>query len=184
MCFEISNNKLIKYTEEPGITDITIPYGVTNICNEAFEYCTSLQRVVIPNSVTSIGDGAFVGCTSLESITVGNSVTNIGDYAFEQCLSLQKINIPNSVKYMGCGTFIDCTSLKNVTINSDNINNIKELDIPSSVIIKCNPDSITDKAAKAAGYTTTPIMTPLQEALLSAKESINTKDNKQNFYDR
>ena len=33
-------------------------------------------------------------------------------------------------------------------------NNIEILGILSSVIIKCNPDSITDKAAKAAGYTT------------------------------
>ena len=154
MGFKIEDNTLIRYTQEPGVTD-----------------------VVIPNSVTSIGDGAFVGCTSLESITVGNSVTNIGDYAFEQCLSLQKINIPNSVKYIGCGTFIDCTSLKNVTINSNNINNIKELGIPKLAIIKCNPDSITDKAAKAAGYATEPIMTPLQKALLQAKEII-VQDNK------
>ena len=184
MGFEISNNKLIKYTEEPGITNISIPNDVTSIGKSAFFGCKSLKSITIPDSVTSIGHEAFSWCSSLKSITIPDSVTNIGWYAFYHCTSLTSITIPASVTLIGSLIFDSCTSLKNVTINLDNINNIEILGILSSVIIKCNPDSITDKAAKAAGYTTTPIMTPLQEALLSAKESINTKDNKQNFYDR
>ena len=36
MGFEIENGVLIKYTEEPGVTEIVIPNGVTSIGNFAF----------------------------------------------------------------------------------------------------------------------------------------------------
>ena len=177
MGFKIFNNKLIKYTEEPGITNITIPYGVTNIGYGAFWGCTSLTSITIPDSVTSTGNWAFRDCTSLTGVTIPDSITELGNCAFYGCTSLTSVIIPDSVTLVGSWVFYGCTSLKNVTINSDNINNIKELNIPSFVIIKCNPDSITDKAAKAAGYATEPIMTPLQKALLDAQDIIKNNTN-------
>ena len=46
-----------------------IPSSVTQIGDNAFDYCISLTSVTIPNSVTSIGSGAFVDCKGLTSIT-------------------------------------------------------------------------------------------------------------------
>ena len=43
-------------------TNISIPNSVTQIGNEAFRKCPSLQSVSIPNSVTQIGGNPFVGC--------------------------------------------------------------------------------------------------------------------------
>ena len=283
MGFKIENNILIKYIEEPGVTDvvipdsvtsigrctfngcklltnviigngvtsigdyafagctsltdITIPDGVTSIGERAFYGCTSLESITIPDSVTSIGEYAFYGCTSLDSViipdgvtsigsctfkdctslttinvdsnnkyyssangvlfdknkteltqypigktstsySIPNSVTNIGDEAFECCTSLVSITIPDSVTSIGWYALYHCTSLTSVTINSNNIDNIKKLNIPKSAVIKCNPDSITDKTAKKEGYITQPIMTPLQKALLDTQDII--KNNK--FY--
>ena len=95
-------------------------------------------------------------------------MTEIGDNAFRNCISLESVTIPDSIALIGSWVFNDCTSLKNVTINSDNINNIEKLGIPKLAVIKCNPDSITDRTFKAMGYKTQSILTPLQAALSEA----------------
>lgn len=173
----IVENDTVVNCDKKHVGDIIIPNDVKHIGPYAFEYCTSLQSVIIPNSVTSIGGGVFYKCTSLTNVRIGDSVTSIDDYAFIGCELLESITIPDGVTIIGSHAFYGCTLLKNVTINSDNINNIEELGISKSAIIKCNPDSITDKAAKAAGYITQPIMTPLQKALLDAQDVIKNNTN-------
>ena len=42
---------------------ITIPEGVEEIGESAFQGCSKLEKVVIPKSVKSIGQNAFKGCT-------------------------------------------------------------------------------------------------------------------------
>ena len=59
----IVNGILIDGTTCSG--EVTIPDGVTNIGNYAFQNCTSLTSVTIPKSVTSIGNYAFYGCEKL-----------------------------------------------------------------------------------------------------------------------
>lgn len=49
MGFEIENGVLIKYMEENGVTEVTIPYGVTSIGYDAFYGCKSLTGITIPN---------------------------------------------------------------------------------------------------------------------------------------
>lgn len=70
MGFQIEDGVLIKYTEEPGVTEAVIPDSVTQIGNEAFSGCTSLASITIPDSVTEIGNGAFSGCESLKKLTI------------------------------------------------------------------------------------------------------------------
>ena len=40
MAFQIENGVLKKYTEEPGVTEVVIPDGVTEIGSSAFYGCT------------------------------------------------------------------------------------------------------------------------------------------------
>ena len=70
MGFKINNGVLEKYTEEPGITEVIIPEGVTSIGESAFEGCDSLTSITIPEGVTSIGERAFYRCINLTSITI------------------------------------------------------------------------------------------------------------------
>ena len=139
MAFQIKNGVLTRYTEEPGVTDVVIPEGVTSIWNFAFGGCKRLTSVTIPESVTSIGGGAFKGCVSLTSmaipegiasivneafsgcesltsVTIPESVTRIGDYAFSDCKSLTSVTIPESVTSIGSGAFKGCVSLTSVAI--------------------------------------------------------------------
>ena len=115
MGFQIENGALIRYTEEPGVTDVVIPEGVTCIGDSAFSRCQLLTNITIPESVTRIGDWAFEYCESLTSITIPEGVTRIGIGVFIGCC-LTSITIPESVTSIGTGAFASCKSLTSITI--------------------------------------------------------------------
>ena len=120
------------------IARVSLPEGLTNICNNAFDQCSNLQSIIIPNTVTSIGYSAFSQCTSLKQVTLGNaietigshafhgtsitsitlpsSVTSIEDYAFSYCKKLTEITIPGSVSSIGNHAFQYCEQLSKATI--------------------------------------------------------------------
>ncbi len=102
------------YINNELATHITIPSNITEIKNNTFRGCLSLEGVMIPNSVTSIGMDAFAKCYSLTSVVIPNSITNIDDSAFYYCTSLSSITIPSSVSRLGTYAFEACSSLNSV----------------------------------------------------------------------
>jgi hypothetical protein len=97
------------------LTSVTIPIGVLTIDDGAFSG-TGITSITIPASVTFIGESAFA-LTYLTSVTIPNSVTNIGIRAFEECTELANVTIGNSVTTIGEEAFAGCESLETVTIN-------------------------------------------------------------------
>ena len=119
--YDIANGKARVVAYEGTATRVRIAetYNgspVTEIANEAFEYCDSLTSVVISNSVTAIGEYAFSSCDSLVSVVVGDSVTTISEGAFYACDSLVSVVVGDSVTTIGYGAFRYCTSLTSVVI--------------------------------------------------------------------
>ena len=51
----------------------------------------AIVSIIIPDSVTNIGENAFYGCNSLDSIIIPKSVVNIGNNAFGNCWMLHKV---------------------------------------------------------------------------------------------
>ncbi len=159
-----------------SLKEVTVLGG--NICNYAFQNCTSLKSVTIGKSVISIGDSAFSGCSSLTSVTIGNSVTSIGGQAFWGCSSLQynvkdgvyylgnatnpyvavidadtsitSVVLPNGVKCIGGSAFEDCSALTSVTIG-DSVTSIGgyAFEDCSSLTSITIPDSVTSIGDKA-----------------------------------
>ena len=88
------------------ITDIYIPYGISNICNFCFLW-TGIENINIPESVNSIGRGSF-GCTRLKNITLPSSMTKLSLQAFYKCKELEyadlsKANITSlELTFDGC----------------------------------------------------------------------------------
>ena len=80
MAFQIENGKLWRYSEEPGVTEVIVPEGVTEIGETAFQNCNTITSVVLPDSVKSISENAFVSCRVLTSITIPESVTSFGTF--------------------------------------------------------------------------------------------------------
>ena len=65
----------------PGLTNITIPEGVTTINHHSFSNC-GLSCVTIPASVDLIGADAFTDCKSLKCILISGSNTKLEAKAF------------------------------------------------------------------------------------------------------
>jgi uncharacterized protein YjdB len=62
---------------------VTLPAGVTEIGNKAFEYCVKLTSVKTSGEgLLTIGTQAFHNCSALASVTLPASVTSVGNEAF------------------------------------------------------------------------------------------------------
>lgn len=65
--------------------EIQIPEGTTNIEQQAFLGCESIEKVWIPQSVKVIGQEAFKGCSQLREIIVASVETQIEEDALNDC---------------------------------------------------------------------------------------------------
>ena len=111
----IAGTRLLKYTEEEGITHVVIPNTITEISRDCFKNCRHLKSVAVPDSVTLIGAGAFADCFSLESIRLPSSIAAISDSLFQNCYMLREILIPARVRYIGAHAFAYCRSVTNIS---------------------------------------------------------------------
>lgn len=101
-----------------GLTDIKMPNTITNIGNNAFCNCDSLESVQMSNAISHIGSYAFGRCPKLTSLSLPSGVTSIGEYAFSSCTSLTNIEIPSGVTEIAEGTFLWSSNLE---IEFDNL---------------------------------------------------------------
>ena len=131
-----------------GITNVSIPNGITHIERGAFRDCSGLKEIVIPNSVTHLS--GFSGCTELTNVKIPSSVTHIGSFAFVGCTGLTDIIIPDNVTDVGNNAFSECKSLKKVVIGK-NVTSIayatfKGCESLSSIVIPGNVKFIQGSA--------------------------------------
>lgn len=96
--------------------EFAIPYGYTEVGEEAFAGFCTITKIVIPNTVRKISKSAFEDCTNLTAIEIPDSVTVIGESAFDYCVNLESIVIPNSVVSLGKKAFYGCKKLANVVL--------------------------------------------------------------------
>ena len=135
---------------------IVLPVSVKNF---VFSYCNHLNDVSIPYGVTAISENAFKACKGLASIDIPSSVTSIGDYAFQECVSLSSVTLPSSLTYIGCNSFLG-TGLRSVkipdsvtSIGAAAFNRTKALeDITFSINIKTLPEYTLSESSVAEVY--------------------------------
>ena len=113
----IVNNVLVSFAPA-GVTEWTVPNGVTTIQWDVFHDCADLCAVKLPSSLTTIGVSAFRNCTSLSAIELPANLSKLTSGAFYGCTSLTKVVLPDVLAEVEMGVFENCTSLKEVTIGS------------------------------------------------------------------
>ena len=133
-----------------SLEKVSFGKSLRTIEGKAFYECGKLGAVTVPNCLTSIGEKAFYYCSSLASINIPNGITDIGDGAFSSCHSLKSIIIPNSIKSIGDRVFYFCQSLTSITI-ADSVVNIGDsaFECCSSLTSINIPDSVTSIGEKA-----------------------------------
>ena len=114
--FTKDKSKLIAYPISKGLTNYSIPSGVTEIDSYAFSNGSALTSILIPSSVTSIGEGAFFSCIRLTSLVIPKNVIFIGASAFYSCSAITSITIPEGINTIEKYTFFNCRSLVSVSI--------------------------------------------------------------------
>jgi len=140
MGFEIQNHVLIRYIDEPGVTEVTVPDGVTEIGKLAFSRSIRIRKIILPDSVTKIGDAACC-CDTLEEIDIPDSVTEIGEESFYGT-ALKEVILPKFLKHLPERLFHECWKLEKVTLpegletigdEAFFLSELKKIDIPESV---------------------------------------------------
>jgi len=99
-----------------GITEYTIPDGVSVIGDAVFSECRNLTNITLNRGITIIEQSAFSLCTNLTSIEIPDSVVSIESSAFANCNSMKNITIGSGLKSIGKNAFY-ISGVKNVYIS-------------------------------------------------------------------
>lgn len=100
-----------------NLVSITVT-KMTEVVDEAFLGCSSVQSVSLPDNVTRIGVSAFKGCKALADFKIPSGVKSIGASAFSGCASIKDVNIPFDVVELPAEVFSGCSSLVSVSLPS------------------------------------------------------------------
>lgn len=103
-----------------NLTSISMGQGVISIGSRAFRYCENLTSITLSESITDIGWGAFAGCGELTSFSVPAGVTRIEGYTFADCEGLTRINLPANLSEIDPDAFGGCHNLSAFVVAQDN----------------------------------------------------------------
>ena len=102
-----------KSAEEVEIPSEIAGKPVTEIAEDAFQFCENLTSVEIPDTVQTIGKNAFWSCHKLQHVTLPKNLTAVGDNCFRSCGLLAELEIPATLQKIGLDAFCDTAWLKN-----------------------------------------------------------------------
>lgn len=105
-----------------GLTETTIPDGVTTINAGVFANNTTIKTVNLSAELTTVEPRAFKGCTALPIIRFRTQIASIGDEAFKGCSALRSVYsdavTPPSV---GNDAFANCHASLAAHVTSGNL---------------------------------------------------------------
>ena len=104
-----------------GLTNLTLPAGITEIGDYAFQHCSGLTSLTLPAGITKIGDYAFQHCSGLTSLNLPAGITRIDDYAFSGCSGLTSLNLPAGITSIGDEAFQNCSGLTSIYVYAEKV---------------------------------------------------------------
>ncbi len=138
--FNKDMTKLLLYPSTLEAEMYTVPAGVTEIGDSAFNGNTNLKTIVLPAGLTKIGALAFNGCSNLSNVAFPSSLEMIGERAFGSCSKLgdvtfenggtgllvieeyafqysgiTSVEFPSTLSTIGSSAFYNCSKLESAT---------------------------------------------------------------------
>ena len=101
-----------EFKDNKNIREVWIAPQIELIDRNAFEGCTSLEKVHYQGVVKVIQDDSFKGCTALKDLNV--DVYTIGLDAFRGCTSLETARFGDKIWWIREGAFGGCRKLRSV----------------------------------------------------------------------
>ncbi len=105
MAFETEGNKLVRYTEEPGVTEVIVPEQVQILGKECFLGCQQIVSVSLPDGMTEIAFRAFKNCRNLQRIRIPETVVRIEEAAFSGCEQIKEFTLPPNLEKIAIYAF-------------------------------------------------------------------------------
>lgn len=102
--------------------------------------------ISIPNGVKNILNGAFDGCSKITSVIFPESTEYVAR-AFSDCTALKTIELPPTQAILEYGTFFGCNSLEWVYL-PNNIVIIQDFALPDNTLIACDEGSFSEYYAE------------------------------------
>ena len=121
---------------------ITFPSTLTNLGEEAFQYCSNIDALVFNDCAVNIGRYAFEYCSSIQSvdfgsqlrslgncvfrgnstldgtITIPSTCTSIASYVFQDCTNIDRLVIENASMSIGAMAFYNCSAMTSVSLGT------------------------------------------------------------------
>lgn len=97
------------------LKEIEITGGDT-IPENAFAYCSFLDKITLSDSIENIGVNAFFGCNNITELNLTDNIKTIGNGAFRECSKLKTLHISKNLETINGRTFAYCSSLDNIKI--------------------------------------------------------------------
>ena len=147
-----------------GTGSLVIADYITQIADNAFNYCTNLSGdLVVPSNLETIGINAFWGTnfTSLD-LSQATSLTTIGNYAFKSCSNLSgELFIPSSLTSIGDDVF-GKTKLTSFNVDQSNTaySSATNLGLNAKVLISGTDGLWKDDSVTVAGLALGDIVIP------------------------
>lgn len=123
MGFQIENGVLVKYTEEPGATEVVLPPEVAIIGKDAFVNCTHINKLTVSENFKDVEPGAFRGCTGFAD---ENGFIVVEGALMGYCGEETELTTPDTAQIIWGGAFTGNTKIKSVVISGKTTHVLKQ----------------------------------------------------------
>lgn len=101
-----------------SVRSIVLSEGITEVGEQAFEWCRNATSVTLPDSLIAIREYGFNNLRALPAITLPPNLKILEHCAFSECPALQEIVLPDSVTTVGSSVFSNCPGLKRAVLSA------------------------------------------------------------------
>ena len=102
--YEIEQGDLISYNGDAA--ECIVPDGVRRIAPFAFSWA-NVRKVTLPKGLVEIGQNAFEFCSKLSEVVWNEELQYIGYQAFRGCTALTQVTLPKSVELIDDEAFVE-----------------------------------------------------------------------------